>query len=70
MLYGLQGEKNNMVEVIENKAIRLCRCQYCDSLLRFTLADGFDYHVKPGETLKNVIKCPACGGHTHTKNTE
>lgn len=57
-----------MVEVIENKAIRLCRCQHCDSLLRFTLADVSDHYVKFGELQKDVIRCPACNGYTYTKS--
>lgn len=52
-----------MVKVIENNAIHRCRCQYCNSLLEYSIEDK--QLIQVGQRQEEYkIYCLACNRYT------
>lgn len=67
MLYGLRGEKNNMVEVIKyGEKPERCRCDRCNSLLQYMQKD-LELHWSPYVGHYLSLKCPVCDNEIYMK---
>lgn len=53
----------DMIKVIENNAIQRCRCQYCNSILEYSVKDKHLVQVGPRKD-EYQIYCQACNRYT------